>query len=163
MVPVSPCWMLPAETQPRRSTEFPLPMPARGGWILLTRPGSTLQVAIREGAVAHEPPCRTVFHSCISLFAAIARLLLLPCPIRHRCRGLCWLFPSQFIKKEICFAVEAIQGMAEAVRSEIWHSGEWGPICGSCQRGCSQELGSGPGCEHRAGRNRKKHPGKLFT
>lgn len=163
MVPVSPCWMLPAETQPCRSTEFPLPTPARGGWMLLAWPDSALRVAIWEGAAPHEPLGPTIFPSAISLSAAITPLLLLPCASQfHGCRGLCWLFPSRFIKNRICFAAEAIQGTAEAVRSEIWHPGGAGPICGSCQRGCSPELSSGPGLRAQSGEEQEKTPREII-
>lgn len=49
------------------------------------------------------------------------------------------------MKKQIHVAMEAIQGMAEAVGSRIWPPGERGPICGSSQHGCR------PGAQHTAG------------
>lgn len=83
-LPLSPCWMLPAETQPRGSSELCLQMTARGGWMLLTllcRPGSALQEVNLEGALTH----RTLRPCCISQEVAVSPatfpLLLLPCPI----------------------------------------------------------------------------------
>ena len=81
---VSPCGMLPAETQPHGSTELCLQMTARGGWMLLTllcQLGSALQEVNLEGAVTHRAlwPCSVSQE--VALSPATLPLLLLPCPL----------------------------------------------------------------------------------